>query len=71
MSETFKSTQSPQKTPRCPQCGKPREKEFRPFCSARCRDVDLNKWFSGNYAIPVKDDEYDDQDPLPPAGRLT
>ncbi len=58
------------KTPRCPQCGKPRQQQFRPFCSARCRDLDLNRWFSGSYSIPVKDDEYDDQDQMPPP-RLT
>jgi hypothetical protein len=32
----------------------------RPFCSERCRDVDLNRWLSGSYAIPVtKTDEED------------
>jgi endogenous inhibitor of DNA gyrase (YacG/DUF329 family) len=56
----------PANTPRCPQCNKPRQQQFRPFCSARCRDVDLGKWFSGSYAIPVKDDDYDDQ--APPGG---
>jgi uncharacterized protein len=23
-----------------------------PFCSPRCRDVDLNRWLSGSYTIP-------------------
>ena len=41
----------------CPICGKPAERKFRPFCSARCADVDLNRWLSGSYAIPVADDE--------------
>jgi endogenous inhibitor of DNA gyrase (YacG/DUF329 family) len=36
----------------CPICGKPAEPAFRPFCSARCADVDLNRWLSGLYAIP-------------------
>ena len=44
----------------CPHCGKPAAEQFRPFCSARCRDVDLNRWLSGAYAIPVKDDEDED-----------
>jgi endogenous inhibitor of DNA gyrase (YacG/DUF329 family) len=34
--------------------------EFKPFCSRRCADVDLNRWLSGVYAIPVKDDEDED-----------
>lgn len=37
----------------CPICGKPAAERFRPFCSGRCKDVDLNRWFSGTYAIPA------------------
>ncbi len=36
----------------CPVCGKPAESRFRPFCSARCRQVDLGRWLAGDYAIP-------------------
>lgn len=36
----------------CPQCGKPSQFEFRPFCSARCKQVDLGKWFNEAYVIP-------------------
>jgi endogenous inhibitor of DNA gyrase (YacG/DUF329 family) len=47
----------------CPICGKPVAAEFRPFCSKRCADVDLNRWLSGRYAIPaVEDDEDRDED---------
>ena len=28
-----------------------------PFCSKRCKDVDLNRWLKGSYAIPGKDGE--------------
>ncbi|HEV7252827.1 MAG TPA: DNA gyrase inhibitor YacG [Mesorhizobium sp.] len=41
----------------CPECGKPSSREFFPFCSARCKDVDLNRWLSGAYVIPARDDE--------------
>ena len=41
----------------CPICGKPAEQEYRPFCSKRCADVDLQRWLSGRYAIPSTDDE--------------
>jgi endogenous inhibitor of DNA gyrase (YacG/DUF329 family) len=37
---------------RCPVCGKPQDKAFRPFCSKRCADVDLARWFRGDYAVP-------------------
>ena len=45
-------------TARCPTCRKPvevdreqRPKDF-PFCSERCRLVDLHKWLSGSYVVP-------------------
>lgn len=37
---------------RCPICKAPTETAYRPFCSARCRDVDLARWLGGGYAIP-------------------
>jgi len=37
---------------KCPICGKPATEASKPFCSERCRDVDLNRWLSGSYAIP-------------------
>jgi endogenous inhibitor of DNA gyrase (YacG/DUF329 family) len=46
---------------KCVICGKPQEPKYKPFCSKRCADVDLNRWLSGGYAIPaVEDDEPDD-----------
>jgi hypothetical protein len=45
------------KRPKCPICGKPVDASFRPFCSKRCADVDLHRWFSGVYAVPVTEDE--------------
>jgi endogenous inhibitor of DNA gyrase (YacG/DUF329 family) len=41
----------------CPICDKPAEQGFLPFCSSRCRDVDLNRWFSGRYVVPGKPEE--------------
>lgn len=38
---------------RCPVCGKPPAAAFRPFCTERCRQVDLGRWLSGDYAIPA------------------
>jgi len=47
----------------CPICGKPVDPGFRPFCSKRCSDVDLNRWLSGSYVVPASDD--DDENSLP------
>jgi uncharacterized protein len=46
----------------CPICGKPAVAASTPFCSERCRDVDLNRWLSGSYAIPGKPDDEDDSE---------
>ncbi len=52
------STEPPPKRARCPYCAKEfayttvaKHKSF-PFCSARCRDIDLGKWFMGSYVVP-------------------
>jgi endogenous inhibitor of DNA gyrase (YacG/DUF329 family) len=41
---------------RCPQCGKEApwspENPWRPFCSERCKQIDLGCWASGSYVIP-------------------
>jgi endogenous inhibitor of DNA gyrase (YacG/DUF329 family) len=44
----------------CPICGKPAAHEFRPFCSRRCADIDLNRWLSGVYVVPGKEDADED-----------
>lgn len=40
---------------KCPLCKKPIEwegNEFRPFCSERCKTLDLGAWASEEYAVP-------------------
>ncbi len=39
----------------CPICGKPSEPQHRPFCSARCRLLDLGRWLGGDYRIPTQE----------------
>jgi endogenous inhibitor of DNA gyrase (YacG/DUF329 family) len=36
----------------CPICGRPADPKRRPFCSARCADVDLGRWLSDVYVVP-------------------
>lgn len=51
----------------CPECGRPSTRGSYPFCSERCRSIDLNRWLVGSYAIPVsevednQDDDFDDR----------
>jgi len=47
--------------PKCPVCGKPRADAYRPFCSRRCADVDLGRWLSEDYAIPLPENEMNDE----------
>ena len=49
---------------RCPKCGSSSRLDernpFRPFCSERCKLLDLGAWLDGRHAIPAAPD--DDQD---------
>jgi endogenous inhibitor of DNA gyrase (YacG/DUF329 family) len=45
----------------CPQCGKPVawnvQNAYRPFCSERCKLIDLGQWASENYRVPADVDQ--------------
>jgi endogenous inhibitor of DNA gyrase (YacG/DUF329 family) len=45
---------APQAAP-CLICGKPATQAHRPFCSVRCRNIDLGRWLKGNYRIETDD----------------
>lgn len=60
------------KTAPCPQCRQPAalvpDNRFRPFCSERCKLLDLGEWMSGRYGIAVAErDSGDDELGLPAA----
>jgi len=42
---------------RCPECGRPSDRQAFPFCSPRCKSIDLNRWLSGSYVIPGPPEE--------------
>ena len=48
----------------CPICSKPTDPDRRPFCSKRCADLDLQRWFSGRYVVPAVEDEEGSPDDL-------
>lgn len=52
--------------PKCPICDaevKPRvENKLFPFCSPRCKTIDLGKWLSEEYRVPGEAAEPDDED---------
>jgi uncharacterized protein len=53
---------SPDRTKKCPLCGKPEAPRHAPFCSAGCKDRDLLKWLGDGYRIPGP--PADEQHPL-------
>ena len=47
----------------CPICRRQKAVEaYKPFCSKRCADVDLQRWFTGGYAIPAEEAVEDEKD---------
>ncbi|OUS37126.1 DNA gyrase inhibitor YacG [Rhodobacterales bacterium 56_14_T64] len=38
----------------CPICDGETTTSYRSFCSKRCADIDLGKWFNGTYAVPSR-----------------
>lgn len=47
----------------CPICKKETVFEFRPFCSKRCADIDLAKWFRGDYRIEGEEKKDEEKKP--------
>jgi uncharacterized protein len=48
---TLDSAPDPQRKTACSNCGKPATPAHRPFCSARCRSIDLGRWLRGVYRV--------------------
>lgn len=67
----------------CPNCRRPspprEDNTFFPFCSERCKAIDLGRWFGGGYRVPAEPvdpaelplgtAEEDDDAPAPPPAR--
>ena len=53
----------------CPQCGAPvvwdSTSDYRPFCSQRCKMMDLGAWATESYRIPVEEDKDTPEDEEP------
>jgi len=45
----------------CPRCGQPADfspaNRWRPFCSERCKVIDLGDWANERYRVPVQEDD--------------
>ena len=50
---------------KCPECGKGvdyESSEFRPFCSERCKLLDLGAWADEEYALPADEADMTEED---------
>ena len=47
----------------CPTCGAAAVEKYRPFCSARCADIDLGRWLKEGYRIATDEEPADDTTP--------
>lgn len=51
----------------CPQCGAPTPwsaaNPYRPFCSERCKLIDLGQWASEAYCVPVEEQDRNTEEP--------
>jgi endogenous inhibitor of DNA gyrase (YacG/DUF329 family) len=55
---------------RCPICDKhfdPAASKAMPFCSERCRQIDLGRWLREAYSVPIERDPEEDSEGAPPA----
>ena len=71
--------------PACPSCRRDAapsgDNRFFPFCSERCKALDLGRWFGGAYRVPAEpispeelptrsaEDDADDEAPAPVSKR--
>jgi hypothetical protein len=42
--------------------------KYRPFCSPRCADIDLGRWFNGSYSVPAVEPPEGEEWPVPEEG---
>ena len=40
------------KKPSCPICNRVTDRQFKPFCSQKCKLIDLGSWLDGDYRVP-------------------
>jgi endogenous inhibitor of DNA gyrase (YacG/DUF329 family) len=54
----------------CPICGAAvawtAENRWRPFCSERCKLIDLGQWATEKYRVPVVEQDPEDESEVPP-----
>jgi uncharacterized protein len=55
---------------KCPTCKKPiewKDNPYRPFCSERCKLVDLGRWVNDEYSVPGEQVSEPAESPSAPA----
>ncbi|MEM1380237.1 MAG: DNA gyrase inhibitor YacG [Pseudomonadota bacterium] len=47
----------------CPICNNAPTRAYMPFCSKRCADIDLNRWFNEGYSVPGEEGDHAEDNP--------
>ena len=50
---------------KCPVCGKTATKDYRPFCTKRCANIDLGRWLKEGYRVPTDEGPAEDDQEAP------
>ena len=53
-------------TARCPTCSRPfdpAQSKALPFCSQRCKEMDLGRWLGETYSFPVDPEKEESESP--------
>ena len=48
------------KVKKCAICGKPETPQYKPFCCARCAQIDLGRWLGEAYVVPTEEEPEQD-----------
>ena len=53
----------------CPHCGREHQwdtnNRFRPFCSERCKMIDLGRWANEEYRVEPREQDPTEENPIP------
>ncbi|MDJ0614468.1 MAG: DNA gyrase inhibitor YacG [Rhizobiaceae bacterium] len=46
----------------CPNCSLASARTYYPFCSKRCSEMDLHRWFSGGYVLASQEQPFAEEE---------
>jgi endogenous inhibitor of DNA gyrase (YacG/DUF329 family) len=59
---TLANVEPLRKPVKCPNCEAGSQRDTYPFCSRRCSEMDLHRWFSESYTMPATQNDFDQEE---------